>query len=189
MHVFEERYRALVRDALEGPRLVGMVLLRAGWEETYYGSPPVYAVGTAGEIVRADPLDDGRWNIVLRGEREFVIDSEIVPEGAYRIANVRWADPPAEPVTREIGMTIWALARDLLARLGSGGSLPAEPDPSTDSRLLVNLLSQQLPLPVVERQAVLEAADGAPRAQRLITVLELQIEGQRGGGSGPSALQ
>jgi len=189
LHVFEERYRAMVRDAMEGSRLIGMVLLRAGWEDSYYEAPPVYSTGTAGEIVRADPLDDGRWNIVLRGLREFVIEDEVRQERPYRVARVRWVDSAEEPANRALVERIWELLGELYRLTGSRAALPAAPDGSTDLRLVINLVAQQAPLPAIERQVVLEAADGAPRARRLATVLQLQIEGHRGGGPGSHALQ
>ena len=42
LHIFEPRYRAMVADALKGDRMIGMVLLRPGWEGDYEGRPPVY---------------------------------------------------------------------------------------------------------------------------------------------------
>ena len=44
LHIFEPRYRAMVADALEGDRLIGMMLLKPGWESDYEGRPPVYPV-------------------------------------------------------------------------------------------------------------------------------------------------
>ena len=46
LHIFEPRYREMVGDALAGDRLIGMVLLRAGWETDYEGRPEIYPVGT-----------------------------------------------------------------------------------------------------------------------------------------------
>ena len=50
LHIFEPRYRAMVADALKGDRLIGMVLLRPGWESDYEGRPPVFPTGCAGLI-------------------------------------------------------------------------------------------------------------------------------------------
>jgi hypothetical protein len=182
LHVFEGRYREMVRDALAGSRLIGMVLLRGGWEERYYEAPPIFGVGTAGEIVRADELEDGRWNIVLRGLREFAIVAEEAPAGSYRTARVRWRDPSAAPVTAETVGRIWTLVREYLALLERPVRLPAAPDAETDPVLIVNFFSQQLDLPVVERQALLEAPDAPSRGARLVTALEFQVGAMRGGG-------
>ena len=50
LHIFEPRYRAMVVDALEGERLIGMVMLQPGWEADYDRAPRVYRVGCAGFI-------------------------------------------------------------------------------------------------------------------------------------------
>src|SRR5262245_58041541 len=73
LHVFEPRYRAMVRDALRGPRLIGMVLLRSGWKDDYAGRPPIFTTGTVGQMVRVEELADGRFDIVLRGIASFRI--------------------------------------------------------------------------------------------------------------------
>ena len=48
LHIFEPRYREMVADALEGDRIIGMVMLRAGYEDEYAGNPPIYDIGCAG---------------------------------------------------------------------------------------------------------------------------------------------
>ena len=45
LHIFEPRYREMVGDALAGDRMIGMTLLKPGWEHEYEGRPPVYATG------------------------------------------------------------------------------------------------------------------------------------------------
>src|SRR5512134_892781 len=77
LHVFEPRYRAMVRDAVRGPRLIGMVLLRGAWQQQYEGRPEIFATGTVGEMAHVEELSDGRSNIVLRGLREFHIREEL----------------------------------------------------------------------------------------------------------------
>ena len=67
LHIFEPRYREMVADALQGDRIIGMVLLRPGWEPDYDGRPAIYPIGCAGVITNAERLPDGRFNIVLRG--------------------------------------------------------------------------------------------------------------------------
>ena len=64
LHIFEPRYREMVADALDGDRIIGMALLRPGWEGNYEGRPPIYPVGCAGLITHAERLPDGRYNIV-----------------------------------------------------------------------------------------------------------------------------
>ena len=56
--------------------LIGMVLLRPGWEHEYEGTPPVYPIGCSGVITHFEKLRDGRYNIILRGVERFRILEE-----------------------------------------------------------------------------------------------------------------
>src|SRR5262245_62011941 len=76
LHIFEQRYREMVADALATDRLIGMVLLRPGWESDYEGRPPVYPIGCSGVITHVERLNDGRFNLVLRGVERFRIMRE-----------------------------------------------------------------------------------------------------------------
>src|SRR5262245_59961796 len=87
LHVFEPRYRKLVEDTLSSHQVIGMALLQPGWEPEYRGRPPVYQVGCAGRIEQCEPLDQGRYNIVLRGVSRFRIVEEQEGE-PYRVAAV-----------------------------------------------------------------------------------------------------
>ncbi len=92
LHVFEPRYRQMLADCLAGERRLAVVLLRAGWEEDYYGRPAVYSVAGAGEIIQSEMLPDGRSNIVLRGLGRVVIDEEVPSPTPYRLARAFWLD-------------------------------------------------------------------------------------------------
>ena len=88
LHIFEPRYREMVADALDGDRLIGMVLLRPGWEGDYEDRPAVYPIGCAGVITHHEQMPDGRYNIVLRGLEKFkVLDEE--DSKTYRLAHIQ----------------------------------------------------------------------------------------------------
>src|SRR6516225_12385740 len=76
LHIFEPRYREMTADALASDRMIGMVLLRPGWERDYEGRPPVYPIGCSGVVTHVERLPDGRFNIVLRGLERFRILEE-----------------------------------------------------------------------------------------------------------------
>src|SRR4051812_25275294 len=90
LHIFEERYRQMVADALAGDRIIGMVLLRPGHETEYEGTPPVYSIGCSGLITHAEKLEDGRYNLILRGLEKFSIHNEELPAVGrlYRCATI-----------------------------------------------------------------------------------------------------
>ena len=67
LHIFEPRYRQMMDRALSGERVIGMVLLKPGYEHDYERTPPVYQVGCAGSITQFERLPDGRFNLVLKG--------------------------------------------------------------------------------------------------------------------------
>lgn len=76
LHIFEPRYREMVRDALAGDGKIGMVLLKPGWETNYYDKPDTVSVGCLGQIDRHTEFPDGKFNILLKGLSRFRIVNE-----------------------------------------------------------------------------------------------------------------
>lgn len=86
LHVFEPRYRQMVADCLAADGWMAVVMLRAGWEKDYQGRPPVQTIAGVGEIIQAEMLADGRYNILLHGRSRIRILAEEPPEGRlYRV--------------------------------------------------------------------------------------------------------
>ncbi len=85
LHIFEARYRAMVADALEGDRTIGMAMLKPGAEGPE--PPRIHAVGGAGEIIESERLEDGRYNILLEGRFRYRVLEEAPPD-PYRVARV-----------------------------------------------------------------------------------------------------
>ena len=185
LHVFEPRYRAMMRDALRGPRLIGMVLLRGEWTADYYGRPPIFSTGTVGEIVHVEELPDGRFNLVLRGMRVFRIVEEVVTETPYREARVAWRDDADDALPAGGRDRIVALVRRYLERMGRRPASAMVLDRDVDDAALVNFFAQHLDLDPLEKQALLEEASRAGRARRLVDVLEFRLQELAGPGAGP----
>ncbi|HTU02083.1 MAG TPA: LON peptidase substrate-binding domain-containing protein [Candidatus Sulfotelmatobacter sp.] len=89
LHIFEPRYRKMVQACLGGNKRLAMALLQPGWENDYYGRPPVYPLAGAGEIVHHEELKDGRFNILVRGTMRVGIVTELRSEQPFRVARVR----------------------------------------------------------------------------------------------------
>jgi uncharacterized protein len=87
LHVFEPRYRDLVRDVLLGNRAMAVARLKPGFEENYAGRPAVFEVCGAGTIVDHRKHDDGRYDILLRGVSRIRILNEHAPLQSYRLVN------------------------------------------------------------------------------------------------------
>jgi Lon protease-like protein len=176
LHVFEPRYRAMVRDALRGPRLIGMVLLRGAWQADYAGRPPIFTTGTVGQIVHVEELPDGRFDIVLRGLATFVVRDELPPLQPYREARVAWRDDHDDRIAAAVRDALVGLVHRYLDRLGRKPTSPSALDRDVDDATFVNFFAQHLELDPVERQALLEETSSSARASRLVDVLEFRLE-------------
>jgi Lon protease-like protein len=184
LHVFEPRYRAMVRDAVRGPRLIGMVLLRGDWERDYYGRPPIFSTGTVGEMVHVDERPDGRFDIVLRGVREFEVTREL-ERAEYREAAVTWRAPFVDPLPGGVRDAILGLVRRYLGLLGRRVPDGELVRPDVDDETFVAFLAQHIDVVPVEKQAMLEAPTLAERARRLADVLEFRVQERSFGPGGP----
>ena len=174
LHIFEPRYKAMVADALKGDRLIGMVLLRPGWEGDYEGRPAVFPTGCAGLITHHERLPDGRYNIVLRGLEKFRISGEDTSR-SYRIAHV---DTIHEPVPEQDREEVGKARRRLEALLvpqPQGRAQDAKVPPSMNDEDLVNALAQYMELEPMEKQALLERDGLLARCRSLIELLEMKM--------------
>jgi Lon protease-like protein len=128
LHVFEPRYRRLVADALAADGRLAVVKLRPGWEKNYEGRPPVHAVAGLGEIVQAESLADGRYNILLYGLARIRIEGEEeAPDLPYRVARATRLQPSGGvPTTREGESPLTALRQTHIKLLHALGQ--AQPD-------------------------------------------------------------
>ena len=183
LHIFEPRYRKMVADTLAGDRIIGMVLLRPGYETNYDGRPPIYQVGCAGVITHSQPLADGRYDIVLRGMEKFRVVSENESE-PYRIGLVESMPevvPPdeAQPL-RQQRQRLEAVLAAAIERVRSEPKFP----PSVPDEDLVNALAQYLDLETLEHQALLECNGVLARCRALIDLLEMKLHAPRGGWTG-----
>ena len=184
LHIFEPRYLVMVADAIQGDRLIGMVLLRPGWERDYDGRPPVYPIGCSGLLTHVERLADGRYNIVLRGLERFHVLKEDHGR-SYRRATV---EPLAERELAADDRAAIKLQRSKLEELltphesrsgirhtqTADSNMPKIPSGMPDEDL-VNALAQYLDLEPLEKQALLEQQNLRRRAESLVELLEMKL--------------
>ena len=171
LHIFEERYHTMVADALDGDRMIGMVMLRPGYEAEYEGRPPVHSIGGAGRIESSERLPDGRYIILLRGVTKFRIVSEDASR-PYRLAEV--AAIPEELAAQD--RALLGERRDRLEELLLAVSADAElPSRSVSDEDAVNIFAQFLPLGPTDRQMLLETEGVLARSEALIRLLEAML--------------
>ena len=171
LHIFEPRYREMVRDALDGAGQIGMVQ-PLSLEE---GNPALYGVGCVGEIVGVEEMEDGRYNIVLNGASRFRMIAEADLDTPYRNADVDAAafddrEPPPLP------LSLRAEVEQEARRLGDvlGLAVDWAAVGRLDDEMLVNAIAQVAPLDVGAKQALLEAESLDSRADLLAQLMQFQ---------------
>jgi Lon protease-like protein len=176
LHIFEARYRQMVADALAGDRLIGMVLLKPGFESDYEGRPPVYEVACVGLITHVERQPDGRFNIVLRGLQRVRIVGEESPSSdvLYRRALVV---PLGDELAEAERMQLAQERRRLEVLLAPAAERDAPehrlPEAMNDEDL-VNTLAQYLEFDPIEKQALLEREGPLARCRSMIELLEMK---------------
>jgi len=171
LHIFEPRYREMVADALEGDRIIGMVMLHAGYEDGYAGNPPIYDIGCAGVITNVQRLEDGRYNIVLGGLVKFRIASEDQSR-SYRVAEIDAIPEPLGDADRDALRAHRPLLMELLASVAPGQADQAPTPEELPDEVLVNGLSQFLGMSALDRLDLLRQEGPLARAEALIGLLE-----------------
>lgn len=186
LHIFEPRYRQMVDAALATDRMIGMTLLRPGYEPDYEGTPAIYPVGCVGLVTHVERLPDGRFNIVLRGLDRFRVLGEEPPTPAvlYRRARIaRLAEQDVDPqhVLKAERHRLEAVLAPLFTGTLAERGLP-EAMPDAD---LINALAQYLELEPIEKQALLEHDGPLTRCRALVELLEMKALVEKGlGGAG-----
>jgi Lon protease-like protein len=187
LHIFEPRYRAMIRDSLASDKLIAMIQPRPGPEDEE--APALFEVGCIGRISACEELDDGRYNIVLEGLSRFRIAREARVETPYRQVDADRSGFPADE-DEVLGLAQRAeIEREARAYADSlGYSVNWESIGKLDDEMLVNGIAQIAPLDVGSKQALLEAVDLAMRADLLVQFMQFQRMAP-GGADGPETLQ
>ena len=174
LHIFEPRYRRLLADALEGDRLIGMVLLK---DPEALPRPSVYEVGCAGTIVEHKAFADGRSLVVLKGTVKFRIRREIELDLPYRVveAQALYEGPPAMDQVRVWREDLKTCVRELVQAASGEVSSVERLFETADLMTLTNVLSSSLPLEVLEKQSLLECPTVEDRERRLADFLRFKI--------------
>lgn len=178
LHIFEPRYRDMVRDAAAGHEVIGIALLRGEWQKEYYGAPDVFETGCAGKLVNVEYLEDGRSNILLHGLREFRIERHVYGK-SYREGRVSWRTGGHEAVSEEVRDGLIRRLSDLFRSEPESPAHRLLRDRTLSDELLVNFFSYVLEIPPLEKQTLLQALSIQQRAERLRDVIDFHLEERR----------
>ena len=179
LHIFEPRYREMVRDAIDGSGRIGMIQPQRLDDDN---KAPLYNVGCIGEIVGIEELDDGRFNIVLLGTNRFRYIKDLPVEGGYRCAELDIeAFDDEEPAA--LSLAERAEVEREARRLGDAMGLAVDWNAVTrlDDEMLVNAIAQVAPFDVGAKQALLEQSELTGRADLLVQLMQFHRAAVNGG--------
>jgi Lon protease-like protein len=175
LHIFEERYKQMTADVLDGHRQIAMALLARGWEKDYYGRPAVESVVCVGTILSHEQLADGRYNVLLRGHTRARIVRE-VGEGPYRQGVLEPlfetnADENALREARE--RLIEMFKREAYTALPGGAQIRQMLEADVPTAAIADLLAFNVlgDDQVALKQSLLAEADVQRRVERLVRAL------------------
>jgi Lon protease-like protein len=165
LHIFEERYRTLIRDLLDGPepRRFGIVAIELGHEVGTGAARKLATVGCAAEIHEIAPRSDGRFDVVTVGGSRFDV-AELDDSKPYLQADVEFRPDSAGTGAELIADRVRTLFSDYRTLLAGAGAEIAEPIelPGDPVRLSYFIAAASV-LERDEKQRLLEAADAAVR--------------------------
>ena len=175
LHVFEERYRNMVEDALAGDMVIGIIQPLA--EAPVADEPLLYEIGCAGAIERSERLPDGRFIMLLKGTRRFRVCRELPAVRGYRRveADYQGFSVDADDVEADVSPDPLMAALRHFAELHQ---VPLELDRlgELSGLALLNSIAMALPFQPAEKQALLEAPDVVKRHEMLLALLDMGVD-------------
>jgi len=175
LHVFETRYRAMVKDALAADGTIAVALLQPGWEQRYEGSPSYYPIATAGRMEDIETTPDGRYYFKLAGLVRVRL-GEVVRDAPYRLVHAE--DYPeqsvddADPVIRRAKLDLLASQVCLVRELTGNDNPRLILDERMSFAAAVNGACASLPAEPTIRQALLALNDLTERHRRAASILD-----------------
>jgi uncharacterized protein len=180
LHIFEQRYRNLIEDALAADKVFGMIQPFAPRQDNRplpgaeNESPELYRIGCAGYIDEWEKLKDGRFFIQLKGVNRFRFNEELPLVRGYRCVKAIYGEFPDATLAQEWNCDRRAVL-EALAVYGQSQGMHVNPDQAArfSDLELINLLGVSLPFHPAEKQALLEAPTLKARETILIDLLRL----------------
>jgi Lon protease-like protein len=183
LHVFEERYRELVRTLVAqedpGRRRFGVVAIRQGWEVGAEAAQALHGVGCAAELRRVSRYPDGRFDIVTVGSDRFRLLGVDRTARPYLVGRVEWlpGDPPPDAEAGVLARAVGLLFGEYAS--ATAGLRPAEagrwsplPELPADPGELSRLVASSAVLALEDRQALLEAPTAPARLRAELRLLK-----------------
>ena len=175
LHIFEERYREMMRDCKEAGTGFGVVAIREGVEVGRAAAP--HAVGTLAQLRTVEELDDGRYNILVVGKTRYRIRS-ISSRKPYLTAQVDYLEDAAaeEGLSRPLARRVTRAFRSYADQLRElADEKPAELELPEDPELLSYLVAATLQVETRHKQRLLELDSAADRLGGCLVLLRREL--------------
>ena len=174
LHIFEERYKAMIGDCIDREAPFGVVLIREGPEVGGPAEP--FRVGTTARITQVQRLEEGRLNLLALGEKRFDL-VEIIQEAPHMVGLVAFKEEavgdPSTEVLEEVGSEYGVFLQHIATLAGAWNAPVQVPeDPLSLSFEAVSTLTGSIELPQGMRQQLLEVDTAGERLTQLLPLLK-----------------
>jgi uncharacterized protein len=184
LHVFEQRYRKLVRALLTGEaesQWFGVVAIRQGWEVGADAASALHRVGCSAELRQVNRHPDGRYDILAVGRRRFRLLGVDTASQPYLVGTVEWLsdedadapkDGPTTVLAQALADAVSTAFADYLGAVAAARGLRGQPQPMPENATaLCHLVASAALLTLDDRQALLEQPDTTRRLQDTLGLL------------------
>jgi Lon protease-like protein len=166
LHIFEPRYRAMIKDALARDRRIGMIQPQRGEEDA-----PLYTIGCLGRIGEVEALDDGRFNILLEGEARFRLLRELDVTTPFRQVEAELLEAEEDAALAPVERASFEREARRFAS-AQGYAVDWESVARLDDVSLIDGVSQIAPFDAAAKQALLEAPGLQARCELLVQLMQ-----------------
>ncbi len=170
LHIFEERYKAMIGDCIEREQPFGVVLIKSGKEAGGPAEP--FDIGTTARVVKVEQLEEGRMNILTAGERRFETE-EVTQRTPHLEGRIRLLEEEPGETSDEAMAEFREEYGEYLKNLSSlaGGWTSQAPMPR-DPVTLSYSAAASLDIPLHVRQTLLESPTAGRRLERLLPMIK-----------------
>jgi len=174
LHIFEDRYQAMMRDCLDQHTTFGVLAIREGVEVG--GAAVPYSVGTLAQLRNVKPLADGRYNLIVVGASRFRVDS-FSHRRPYLTGDIHYLeDGPAPAAAGALERSVVHAFREYVQRLReSTGDAPLDSELPDEPELLSYLVAASLQVGIAERQRLLELDSAGARLRACLQLLRREM--------------
>jgi Lon protease-like protein len=174
LHIFEERYKSMIRSCLNEQQPFGVLLIRQGQEVGEPSEP--FKIGTTARISKIQELQEGRLNLATEGERRFEL-IDIKQTLPYMTGLIRYFGNDEKTVSNSLMTSIKAefllfLSHQATIAGGWNSNITLPEDPDELLAQIISGISSSIDIPTELRQRLLETNECSERLEKLVPILQ-----------------